>query len=86
MGHKVKWCLRLLSRKNTRPDEVEPERILSVRWAEPTVFPKLCDQVPPDTGGKTCSEPKASFVVISVVVEHQPIGVGASRTQRSFHG
>lgn len=25
MGHKVKWCLRLLSRKNTRPDEVETE-------------------------------------------------------------
>lgn len=38
MGHKVKWCLRLLSRKNTRPDEVETVRITSVRRAELTIF------------------------------------------------
>lgn len=39
MGHKVKWCLRLLSRKNTRPD-VETVKIVSVCRAELTTFPK----------------------------------------------
>lgn len=63
MGHKVKWCLRLLSRKNTRPDEVETARITSVRWAELNMFPKLRDEILPDTGSKVCGEPGASFDV-----------------------